>query len=55
MRYIDAMNMNVSKLQAEFAERPTAVPFLVREFMKCQGAIAQYNGLRKEWGLDGES
>lgn len=48
MRYIDAMNINVSKLQAEFAERPTAVPILLGEFFRCQGWIGQYNQVRAE-------
>jgi hypothetical protein len=48
MRYADAMNMNLTKIQAEVERHPESAPFLVAEFRKCNAWVAQAFFVRRE-------
>ena len=48
MRFIDAMQMNVSKIQTALAEQPAAAPFLIQEAIECQRWVGMYRQTRVE-------
>ena len=56
MRYIDAMQMNMTKIQAEVQRHPLAIHFLINEWNKCRAWVATYQQVERELAvLRGES
>ncbi len=51
MRYFDAMQMNITKIQQAVQEHPEAGPFLHREYAKCNAWLWEYHQARSQLGI----